>query len=149
MALFSQNPDAIPLLCLHGWPGNFLEFYSILEILTQRYTPETLPYHIVVPSLPGYAFSSPPPLTRNFQLQNIASIMNTLMIDLGFGNGYAVQGGDIGSKVSRVMAATFDTVKAIHSKLQAGFASLKYNTNAQCSKLLHHARARGYQGRSD
>lgn len=120
MALFSQKPDAIPLLCLHGWPGNFLEFYSILEILTQRYTPETLPYHIVVPSLPGYAFSSPPPLTRDFQLQNIASIMNTLMIELGFANGYAVQGGDIGSKVSRVMAATFDTVKAIHSKLQAG-----------------------------
>lgn len=118
MALFSQKPDAIPLLCLHGWPGNFLEFYSILEILTQRYTPETLPYHIIVPSLPGYAFSSPPPLTRDFQLQNIASIMNTLMIELGFGNGYAVQGGDIGSKVSRVMAATFDTVKAIHSKLQ-------------------------------
>lgn len=138
MALFSQKPDAIPLLCLHGWPGNFLEFYSIMEILAQRYTPETLPYHIVVPSLPGYAFSSPPPLTRDFQLQNIASIMNTLMIELGFGNGYAVQGGDIGSKVSRVMAATFDTVKAIHSKLQAGDYN-KITILTPNSKLLHHA----------
>ncbi|KAL7930201.1 Alpha/Beta hydrolase protein [Trichoderma chlorosporum] len=114
VAIFSQKPDAIPLLCLHGWPGNFMEFYSILDILTKRYAPETLPYHVIVPSLPGYAFSSPPPLNRDFQLHNIASIMNTLMIELGFGNGYAVQGGDIGSKVSRVMAATLDTVKAVH-----------------------------------
>ena len=88
-----------------------MEFYSLLETLSNRNTPETLPYHIVIPSLPGYAFSSPPPLTRDFQLQNIASIMNTLMVELGFGNGYAVQGGDIGSKVSRVMAATFDSVR--------------------------------------
>ncbi|KAL9473502.1 hypothetical protein ACSS6W_007882 [Trichoderma asperelloides] len=114
VALFSQKPDAIPLLCLHGWPGNFLEFYSILRILAERYTPETLPYHVIVPSLPGYAFSSPPPLERDFQLQDIASIMNSLMTELGFGSGYAVQGGDIGSKVSRVLAATFDTVKAVH-----------------------------------
>lgn len=94
-----------------------MEFLSIMKLLSERYTPETLPYHIVVPSLPGYAFSSPPPLTRDFQLQDIAAIMNSLMIELGFGDGYVVQGGDIGSKVSRVMAATYDTVKAIHSTL--------------------------------
>jgi microsomal epoxide hydrolase len=116
VALFSQRADAIPILLLHGWPGNFMEFSSIMEILSQRYTAETLPYHIVVPSLPGYAFSSPPPLTRDFKLQDVASIMNSLMIELGFSDGYVVQGGDIGSKVSRVMAATFDTVKAVHSE---------------------------------
>ncbi|RFU24590.1 hypothetical protein B7463_g11749, partial [Scytalidium lignicola] len=112
-ALFSQIPDAIPIIFLHGWPGNFMEFFSIMEILSQRYTPETLPYHVVVPSLPGYAFS-PPSLTRDFELQDIASIMNTLMVQLGFEDGYVCQGGDIGSKVPRVMAATYDTVKAIH-----------------------------------
>ncbi|KAH7379160.1 Alpha/Beta hydrolase protein [Phaeosphaeria sp. MPI-PUGE-AT-0046c] len=114
VALFSQRSDAIPILLLHGWPGNFMEFSYILNYLARTYTPETLPYHLVVPSLPGYAFSSPPPLTRDFQLQNIASIMNSLMVELGFEGGYAVQGGDIGSKVCRVMAATYDTVKAIH-----------------------------------
>jgi microsomal epoxide hydrolase len=115
-ALFSQKPDAIPLLLLHGWPGNFMEFLSILSILKERYTPETLPYHVIVPSLPGYAFSSPPPLDRDFQLQDVAEIMHQLMLELGFGDGFVVQGGDIGSKVSRVMAATYDTVKAVHSK---------------------------------
>lgn len=95
-----------------------MEFFDILKYFAKTYSPETLPYHLVVPSLPGYAFSSPPPLTRDFQLQNIASIMNSLMVELGFEGGYAVQGGDIGSKVCRVMAATYDTVKAIHSRLQ-------------------------------
>jgi microsomal epoxide hydrolase len=115
VALFSQKQDAIPVLLLHGWPGNFMEFFQIIKLLSERYSPETLPYHFIVPSLPGFAFSSPPPLTRDFQLQNIASIMNSLMIELGFQSGYAVQGGDIGSKVCRVMAATYDAVKAIHS----------------------------------
>ena len=93
-----------------------MEFLSILDILKKRYTPETLPYHIVVPSLPGYAFSSPPPLDRDFQLQDMAAILHGLMVELGFGEGFIVQGGDLGSKTSRVMAATYDTVKAVHSK---------------------------------
>ena len=116
VALFSKKQDAVPLLLLHGWPGNFMEFLSILDILKKRYTPETLPYHIVVPSLPGYAFSSPPPLDRDFQLQDMAAILHSLMVELGFGEGFIVQGGDLGSKTSRVMAATYDTVKAVHSK---------------------------------
>lgn len=114
MALFSKKEDAIPLLCLHGWPGSFLEFIPILSILRQRYTTESLPYHIIVPSLPGYAFSSRPPLDRDFVLQDIARIYNKLMILLGFGSGYAVEGGDIGSKVSRVLAATYKNCKAMH-----------------------------------
>jgi microsomal epoxide hydrolase len=93
-----------------------MEFFSMLTILSDRYTSNTLPYHFVVPSLPGYAFSSPPPTNRDFQLQDVASIMNSLMVELGFGDGYVCQGGDIGSKVSRVMAAIYEEVKAIHSK---------------------------------
>lgn len=65
MALFSQKQGAVPILLLHGWPGSFLELTPILEILITKYTPETLPYHIVVPSWPGYAFSSSPPLDRD------------------------------------------------------------------------------------
>ena len=73
--------------------GSFLEFLPIMSILRQKYTPETLPYHIIVPSLPGYAFSSRPPLDRDFRLEDIARLLNKLMISLGFGKGYAVQGG--------------------------------------------------------
>ncbi|KAJ7126248.1 Alpha/Beta hydrolase protein [Mycena epipterygia] len=114
IAIFSENTDAIPLMLLHGWPGSFLEFLGILGILSSRYTPATLPYHIVVPSLPGYAFSSPPPLDRDFQLQDISRLFNSLMVQLGFADGYIVQGGDVGSKVARVMAAEQAHCKAVH-----------------------------------
>ena len=94
-----------------------MEFLPIMEILKTRYTADTLPYHIIVPSLPGYAFSSPPPLHRDFKLEDVATIMHSLMCELGFDTGFVCQGGDIGSKVSRVMGAMFETVKAVHSKL--------------------------------
>ncbi|PVI07808.1 alpha/beta-hydrolase [Periconia macrospinosa] len=114
VALFSQNPRAVPLLLLHGWPGNFMEFLPILEILKERYTPETLPYHVVVPSLPGYAFSSGPHVETNFKLSDIAAVLHAFMGELGFGGGFVVQGGIIGNKVARVMGATYETVKAVH-----------------------------------
>ncbi|KAK4692271.1 hypothetical protein P7C71_g4898, partial [Lecanoromycetidae sp. Uapishka_2] len=91
--------------------GSFLEFLPILSLLKEKYDPDTLSYHIIAPSLPGYAFSSPPPLDRNFEIQDIARLLNRLMVSLGFEKEYAVQGGDIGSKVSRVIAATQESCK--------------------------------------
>ena len=115
IALFSAKPDAIPILLLHGWPGSILEFLPILRLLSTKYTPDTLPYHIIVPSLPGYAFSSPPPLDRDFRLEDASAILDELMILLGFGqSGYIVQGGDVGSKLARVLGATSPRVKAVH-----------------------------------
>ncbi|KAF5720915.1 microsomal epoxide hydrolase [Fusarium globosum] len=98
--LFSSKPDAVPVVMLHGWPGSFLEFLKILSILKERYTPETLPYHVIVPSLPGYAFSDKPPLDKNFGIRDVSRIVNSLMVQLGFGGGYIAQGGDIGSRIS-------------------------------------------------
>ncbi|KAJ7583429.1 Alpha/Beta hydrolase protein [Mycena floridula] len=113
-ALFSKKSNAIPVILLHGWPGSFLEFLPILQLISARYKPSELPYHMIVPSLPGYGFSSPPPLNRDFQLQDIARLFNKLMVGLGFGDGYVVQGGDVGSKVARVMAAEQANCKAVH-----------------------------------
>ncbi|KAJ9616865.1 hypothetical protein H2200_000585 [Cladophialophora chaetospira] len=114
VALFSRKPDAVPLLFLHGWPGSFLEFLPILDILRERYSPETLPYHVICPSMPGYGFSTPPRTNRDFALEDIARMFDRLMGQLGFGAGYIVQGGDIGSKVGRVITATYDAAKALH-----------------------------------
>ncbi|CAD0100793.1 unnamed protein product [Aureobasidium mustum] len=114
VAMLSKRQDAVPLLLLHGWPGSFLEFLPMLDKLRNRYSPDDLPYHLVVPSLPGYAFSSPPPLDKDFGIEDVARLMNQLMLNLGFGAGYMVQGGDVGSKVARVMAAKHDECRGKH-----------------------------------
>lgn len=79
-----------------------------------QYTPQSLPYHLIVPSLPGYAFSAKPPLHREFGLRDVGQLLNQLMLDLGFGDGYVAQGGDIGSRLSRVLAVEHTACKACH-----------------------------------
>jgi microsomal epoxide hydrolase len=86
-----------------------------MTLLRNKYTPDTLPYHIIVPSLPGFTLSSDPPLTKDWKVGDTARIMHKLLLSLGFGStGYLVQGGDIGSLVSRVIAATYAECKGMH-----------------------------------
>ncbi|KAH6690240.1 epoxide hydrolase [Leptodontidium sp. MPI-SDFR-AT-0119] len=116
VALFSTNPSAIPLALFHGWPGSFLEFLPILSLLQEKYPdPKDLPYHVIVPSLPGFSFSSPPPLDMDFDVGSVVKVMDQLMQDLGFGGGYVAQGGDIGSRTVKALGDDdFPTCKAVH-----------------------------------
>lgn len=91
--------------------GSFLEFLPALSLLTSGYTPATLPYHVVVPSLPGYTLSSSPPVDKDFTTQDAARLIDRLMIGLGFGSGYIAQGGDIGSKIGRALGAKYSSCK--------------------------------------
>ncbi|KAH8723290.1 Alpha/Beta hydrolase protein [Phaeosphaeriaceae sp. PMI808] len=112
-ALFSKNPSAIPIAFLHGWPGSFLEFLPIMSLLRDKYTPDTLPYHIIVPSLTGFGLSSDPPLDKDWKLADTSRIMHKLLLSLGFDK-YLAQGGDIGSLVSRTLVAAYEECKGIH-----------------------------------
>ena len=114
VALFSKKSDAVPLLLMHGWPGSFLEFLGVLDEFQKKYDENTLPFHLIVPSLPGYGYSSGPPLDKDFNTEGMARVMDKLMVGLGFGDGYITQGGDIGSFVSRILAATSPACKAAH-----------------------------------
>lgn len=114
MALFSEKSDAVPIVFTHGWPGSFLEFLKIFGLLKQRYSPRDLPFHVVAPSLPGYAYSSGPPVDADYSIEQASSVVNKLMIGLGFESGYLAQGGDLGSFVSRYQAANFDSCKSMH-----------------------------------
>jgi len=114
-ALFSNKPDAIPIAFFHGWPGSFLEFLPLMEVLSKKYTPDTLPYHIIVPSLPGFALSSDPPLDQDWKVADTSRIMHKLLLSLGFGaSGYLVQGGDIGAWIARELASTYVECKGMH-----------------------------------
>ncbi|GAA5894019.1 epoxide hydrolase family protein [Sporobolomyces salmoneus] len=107
----SKDPNAIPLLLLHGWPGSAFEFIDAIKLLRESSSPS---FHLIAPMEPGYGWSSPPPLDRGFGTDDVASIMHSLMCSLGFENGYAIQGGDIGSLLARKMALKYESVKCIH-----------------------------------
>ncbi|KAI0508526.1 Alpha/Beta hydrolase protein [Xylaria bambusicola] len=113
VALFSQRPDATPLVLYHGWPGSFMEFFDVLDIIKEKYTPRELPYHVVVPSLPGYAFSSGPPLEYDFTLEDSSLALDKLLRGLGL-YGYIAQGGDLGASVARYQAAKCNSCAGMH-----------------------------------
>ncbi|POY74622.1 hypothetical protein BMF94_2383 [Rhodotorula taiwanensis] len=107
----SKQPDAIPLLLLHGWPGSAFEFIQAIKILRESTSPA---FHLIAPMEPGYGWSSPPPLDRGFTMDDCAELLNRLMVGLGYGGGYAVQGGDIGSGLARLVAVKYDACKCIN-----------------------------------
>ncbi|KAK0649065.1 Alpha/Beta hydrolase protein [Cercophora newfieldiana] len=99
---------------LHGWPGSWLEFGGVLELLAEKYTTETLPYHVVVPSIPGYGLSTRGEEdTRELTMEGASEALNSLMVALGF-DAYVAQGGDVGSFLSQTMCGLFDECKAFH-----------------------------------
>jgi pimeloyl-ACP methyl ester carboxylesterase len=101
----SAVPGALPLLLTHGWPGSFVEFLDIVGPLTD---PEAFggdprdAFSVVIPSLPGFAFSSPL-VGEGWTTNRIARTWAELMRRLGYER-YAVQGGDIGASVSPEVA---------------------------------------------
>ncbi len=101
----SPEPDATPLLLVHGWPASFLEFVDSIGPLTNpRAHGSDLAeaFHVVIPSIPGFAFSSPLRST-GWGSERIAAAFVELMARLGYDR-YGVQGDDIGSLVAPEMA---------------------------------------------
>ena len=80
----------------------------------------SLPFHVIVPSLPGYGYTNGPRLDKNFDTQGAARVLDQLMIGLGFADGYISQGGDIGSFLTRILAVTSPSCKAAHLHLCIG-----------------------------
>jgi microsomal epoxide hydrolase len=94
----------------HGWPGSFMEFLPLFKLLKEKYTPETLPIHLICPSMVGFGFSAPPPRHDMFTNHDTATMWDSLMTGLGF-ESYVAQGGDVGSHVSRLLGERFDRCK--------------------------------------
>ncbi len=102
----SENPAALPLVLIHGWPGSIVEYLDLIEPLSKR-------FHVVVPSLPGFGFSGRPP--RVLGPRAIAEVLHSLMTDvLGYPR-YGAQGGDWGSMIATWMALEHgEAVAGIH-----------------------------------
>jgi len=101
----SSRPDATPLLLTHGWPGSFIEFLGLVDALTEP--PDTgdaasVAFHVVIPSVPGFAFSTPL-ADASWDDTRVAGAFAELMSRLGYER-FVAQGGDYGGGIAPELA---------------------------------------------
>ncbi len=97
----SPQPDALPLIITHGWPGSIVEFHKVIGPLADPAAHGGDPaeaFHVVCPSLPGYGFSDKP-VRHGWDVHRIARVWAELMARLGYTR-YGAQGGDWGATVT-------------------------------------------------
>ena len=101
----SKHENALPLIVTHGWPGSVIEHLKIIDPLTNptaHGASASDAFHLVIPSLPGYGFSSRP-TTTGWGPERAARAWVVLMRRLGYAQ-FVSQGGDLGAGVCTVMA---------------------------------------------
>ncbi|MBL1075518.1 alpha/beta fold hydrolase [Nocardia sp. 2] len=112
----SPEPNALPLILTHGWPNTFVEFVKTIGLLANPRThglDTDMAFHVVVPSVPGFAFSQAP-REAGMKTADVARMWVTLMDRLGYER-YGVQGGDLGAYVVQEMAiAAPDRIVGVH-----------------------------------
>jgi epoxide hydrolase len=97
----SPEPDALPLILTHGWPGSIVEFLNVIGPLTDPRAHRGDPadaFHLVIPSLPGYGLSGPTHQI-GWTTDRVATAWAELMARLGYQR-YGAQGGDWGAFVA-------------------------------------------------
>mgnify|MGYP002784445158 CR=1 FL=1 len=109
--LRSSRPDARPLLIAHGWPGSIIEFDAIFERLAEPEDPAAPAFHVVAPSLPGYAWSDRP--AAPIGPRAVAGLYDRLMPALGYDR-YIYQGGDWGCVIGGWVGLQSTRLDALH-----------------------------------
>lgn len=121
----SRHKNALPLIITHGWPGSIFEQIKIIGPLTEptAYGGRAEDaFDVVIPSLPGYGFSSRPTET-GWDVERIGRAWDVLMKRLGYTR-YVSQGGDWGAGVVEAMGRQAPAgLVAIHTNLPAVFPS--------------------------
>ena len=112
----SPEPDALPVVITHGWPGSVVEFMKVIGPLTDPVAhggDAADAFHVVCPSLPGYGWSDKP-TNAGWNIPRIAAAWEELMLRLGYDR-FAAQGGDWGSMVTAAIGAGHpDHLAGIH-----------------------------------
>ena len=107
----SSRPDARPLLIAHGWPGSIVEFDALIERLAEPEVEDGPAFHVIAPSLMGYAWSDKPPAPIGPRA--MAGLYDHLMGVLGYDR-YVYQGGDWGCVIGGWIGLDSARVEAIH-----------------------------------
>ena len=115
----SPHENALPLIITHGWPGSIIEMLNVVGPLsdpTAHGGDAADAFDVVVPSMPGYAFSAKPS-TTGWGPVHIADAWIELMPRLGYTR-YVAQGGDWGAQITDTMGAKAPPeLLAIHSNM--------------------------------
>lgn len=117
-----SGTNPFPVILTHGWPGSVVEFLDVIDRLANPGNHGGDPEQgltVVVPSLPGYGFSSRP--ARPIGPMRTAALWRKLMAEvLGYSR-FGAQGGDWGAGVSLALGRDHaDVVAAIHLNLIIG-----------------------------
>jgi pimeloyl-ACP methyl ester carboxylesterase len=100
----SPHEDALPLIMTHGWPGSIIELLEVIGPLTDPTAHSGRAqdaFHLVLPSLPGYGFSTAP-TEIGWDAARFGQVWAELMRRLGYTR-YVAQGGDVGAIVTDAM----------------------------------------------
>lgn len=114
------GPAPIPIILTHGWPWTFWDYGSVIDALADPLShggDAEDAFDVIVPSLPGFGFSSP--LTQTgISCWRTADLWQRLMtVELGYAR-YAAQGGDWGAIVTSQLAHKYaDSLIGIHVTL--------------------------------
>ena len=117
----SRHQGALPVIITHGWPGSVFEQLELIEPLTEPTSHGGRAedaFDVVIPSLPGFGFSSRPTET-GWGLERIGRAWGVLMKRLGYTR-YVAQGGDWGAGVVEAMGRQAPSgLLGIHTNLPA------------------------------
>ena len=102
-----KDEENIPILLLHGWASNFTEFLRISKLIKE----ENPRFDIIIPSLPGFAFSDIP---DSMASETAAEYMHQLMTEVLGYKKYYVHGSDYGAFIGEKLALKYSSVKGLH-----------------------------------
>src|SRR5215468_994694 len=115
----SKNPNALPIIISHGWPGSIIEQIKLIGPLTDPVAfggKAEDSFDVVIPSMPGYGFSAKP-TTTGWGPEHMARAWDVLMKRLGYTR-YVAQGGDWGAFVVDFMGVQAPSgLLAIHTNM--------------------------------
>jgi epoxide hydrolase len=141
----SPQPDALPLVLIHGWPGSIVEFLDVVGPLCDPAAHGGDPadaFHVVVPSLPGFTLSGPTH-EPGWDSHRMAGALAKLMHRLGYER-YGAQGGDFGAFVAPDLGRVDpDHVIGVHvNAATMGFIPFGEIDPAEADQLTEVERAR-------
>ncbi|TQK50066.1 pimeloyl-ACP methyl ester carboxylesterase [Streptomyces sp. SLBN-118] len=141
----SPEPDALPLVLTHGWPGSIVEFLDVIGPLSDPRSHGGNPadaFHLVIPTIPGFGFSGPT-TDGGWNAARVARAWDELMRRLGY-ESYGAQGGDLGALISPALGRHApDSVVGVHvNAASVGFIPLGPVPDEVVSELTESEKAR-------